>query len=84
MNHLIISTTLPIIGIHNTGHPLQIKLTSLVNTQGLTDSALLKDYTNNGRKQSGRSPKVVARFSATKFCSCIIELLQLYGRIEIK
>ena len=35
-------------------------------------------------EQSGRSPKVVAHFSATNFSSYTIELLQLYGRIQIK
>ena len=33
---------------------------------------------------SGRSPKVVALFSATNFSSYIIELLQLYDTIQIK
>ena len=33
---------------------------------------------------SGRSPKVVALFSATNFSSFIIELLQLYDTIQIK
>ena len=31
--------------------------------------------------QSGRSPKVVALFSATDFSSYIVELLQLHGTI---
>ena len=35
-------------------------------------------------EQLGRSPKVVALFSATNFSSYIIELLQLHGRIQIK
>ena len=35
-------------------------------------------------EQSGRSPKVVALFSATNFSSYIIELLQLHDRIKIK
>ena len=34
--------------------------------------------------QSGRSPGVVALFSATKFSSNIIELLQLHDTIQIK
>ena len=34
--------------------------------------------------QPGRSPKVVALFSATNFSSYIIELLQLYDTIQIK
>ena len=34
--------------------------------------------------QSGRSPKVVALFSATKFSSYIIELLQLHDTIQIE
>ena len=34
--------------------------------------------------QSGRSPKVVALFSATNFSSYIIELLQLHNTIQIK
>ena len=33
--------------------------------------------------QSGRSPKVVALFSATNFSSYIIELLQLHDTIQI-
>ena len=35
-------------------------------------------------KQSGRSPKVVALFSATNFSSYIIELLQLQDAIQIQ
>ena len=35
-------------------------------------------------KQSGRSPKVVALFSATNFSSYIIKLLQLHDKIQIK
>ena len=34
--------------------------------------------------QSGRSPKVVALFSATNFSSHIIELFQLHDAIQIK
>ena len=34
--------------------------------------------------QLGRSPKVVARLSATNFSSYIIELLQLHDTIQIK
>ena len=34
--------------------------------------------------QSGRSPKLVALFSATNFSSYIIELLQLHDKIQIK
>ena len=34
--------------------------------------------------QSGRSPKVVALFSAINFSSYIIELLQLHDTIQIK
>ena len=37
-----------------------------------------------GPQQSGRSPKVVALFSATNFSSYIIELLQLHDTIQIK
>ena len=33
-------------------------------------------------KQSGRSPKVVALFSATNFSSNIIELIQLHDTIQ--
>ena len=33
---------------------------------------------------TGRSPKVVALFSATNFSSYIIELLQLHDTIQIK
>ena len=36
-----------------------------------------------GHQQSGRSPKVVALFSATNFSSYIIELLQLHDTIQI-
>ena len=35
-------------------------------------------------QQSGRSPKVVALFSATNFSSYIIDLLQLRDAIQIK
>ena len=35
-------------------------------------------------QQSGRSPKVVALFSAANFSSYIIELLQLYDPTQIK
>ena len=35
-------------------------------------------------QQSGRSPKVVALFSATNFSSYIIKLLQLHDTIQIK
>ena len=35
-------------------------------------------------QQSGRSPKVVALFSATNFSSNIIELFQLHDTIQIK
>ena len=35
-------------------------------------------------EQSGRSPKVVALFSATNFSSYIIELFQLHDTIQIK
>ena len=35
-------------------------------------------------KQSVRSPKVAALFSATNFSSYIIELLQLHDTIQIK
>ena len=35
-------------------------------------------------QQLGRSPKVVALFSATKFSSYIIELLQLHDTIQIE
>ena len=34
--------------------------------------------------QSGRSPKVVALFSATNFSSYMIKLLQLHNKIQIK
>ena len=35
-------------------------------------------------QQSGRSPKVVALFSAANFSSYIIELFQLHATIQIK
>ena len=38
----------------------------------------------NHSKQSGRSPKVVALFSATNFSRYIIELLQLHDAIQIQ
>ena len=38
----------------------------------------------NWSEQSGRSPKVVALFSATNFSSYIIELLQLYDTLQIE
>ena len=41
-------------------------------------------FVNKGLdKQSGRSPEVVALFSATNFSSNIIELLQLHDIIQI-
>ena len=39
---------------------------------------------NDKPEQSGRSPKVVALFSATNFGSYIIELLDLRDTIQIK
>ena len=42
---------------------------------------LVRSHTND---QSGRSPKVVALFSATNCTSYIIELLQLHDAIQIK
>ena len=50
---------------------------SILNND-LTGSMLFNTY------QSGRSPKVVALFSATNFSSYIIELLQLHDKIQIK
>ena len=35
-------------------------------------------------QQSGRSPKLVALFSATNFSSYILELLHLHDTIQIK
>ena len=49
----------------------------------LYPSGLLHWHWGN-RKQSGRSPKVVALFSATNFSSFIIELLQPHDAIQIK
>ena len=54
---------------------------------GITPLIFLMDYTmgmGNLIIQSGRSPKVVALFSATNFSSDIIELLQLEDAIEIQ
>ena len=42
------------------------------------------DHEEDEYSQSGRSPKVVALFSATNFSSNIIELLQLHDTIQIK
>ena len=39
---------------------------------------------NDIDQQLGRSPKVVAHFSATNFSSYIIELLQLHDTIQIQ
>ena len=47
----------------------------------LSSSLFLIDYIK-GFNQSGRSPKVVALFSATDFSSNIIELLQLHDTIQ--
>ena len=46
----------------------------------------LKFHSNfpGANEQSGRSPKVVALFSATNFSSYIIELFQLHDTIQIK
>ena len=41
-------------------------------------------YLTQDNQESGRSPKVVALFSATNFSSNIIELLQLHGTIQMK
>ena len=43
-----------------------------------------KQRVKNLSHQSGRSPKVVALFSATNFSSYIIKLLQLHDTIQIK
>ena len=49
---------------------------------------ILRSNEQNDRTQrhylSGRSPKVVALFSATNFSSNIIELIQLHDTIQIK
>ena len=44
----------------------------------------MNDAYKPGTKQSGKSPKVVALFSATNFSSHIIELFQLHDTIQIK
>ena len=43
-----------------------------------------KDVNHSLIKQLGRSPKVVALFSAANFSSYIIELLQVHDTIQIK
>ena len=43
-----------------------------------------KGYDDGNDYKSGRSPKVVALFSATNFSSYIIELFQLHDKIQIK
>ena len=48
----------------------------------IKDSKSTSVYSSS--KQSGRSPKVAALFSATNFSSNIIELLQLHDTIQIK
>ena len=42
-----------------------------------------RKHHKSGDYQSGRSPKVVAFFSATNFSSYIIELFQLHDTIQI-
>ena len=44
----------------------------------------LQKQANACTHQTGRSPKVVALYSATNFSSYIIELLQLHDTIQIK
>ena len=43
-----------------------------------------KGYDDGNDYQSGRSPKVVALFSATNLSSYILELFQLHDKIQIK
>ena len=57
-----------------------IKNELLYNTN--VDETLL--WNSISTEQSGRSPKVVALFSATNFSSYIIELLQLHDTIQIE
>ena len=44
---------------------------------------IVSQHNHGTNDQSGRSPKVVAHFSATNFSSNIIELLQLHAKIQI-
>ena len=53
-------------------------------TEFSTDGSHNTNAWGNYNNQSGRSPKVVALFSATNFSSYIIELLQLHDTIQIK
>ena len=64
--------------IHNLFHNGQIVLTFWAEHDNDTDvlCATFQKYLTTG--QSGRSPKVVALFSANNFSSYIIELLQLH------
>ena len=53
-------------------------------TPSCTLGQLNYTYVSRNSQQSGRSPKVVALFSATNFTSNIWELLQLHDIIQIK
>ena len=57
----------------------KIKLRQRRKINSSLSAQLLADH-----YQSGRSPKVVALFSATNFSSYIIELFQLHDTIQIK
>ena len=62
------------------------EITHLIMAQNDTSisKSIYKNKTHElQHKQSGRSPKVVALFSATNFSSNIIELLQLHDTIHI-
>ena len=59
----------------NSKVPLGIQWVVLLFTQNAPSSQVLE--------QSGRSPKVVALFSATNFSSYIIELFQLHATVQI-
>ena len=62
--------------IHGLSSPCRIGQKERRIIETVPDALLLE--------QSGRSPKVVALFSATNFSSYIIELLQLHVTIQIK
>ena len=51
---------------------------------GIMTTISFQRFPVTARQQSGRSPKVVALFSATNFSSIIIEFLQLHDTNQIK
>ena len=59
-------------------------ITTHIIPQPIKFAELLGELSDLNTNQSGRSPKVVAFFSATNFSSYIIELLQLHDTIQIE